>query len=63
MIIRHIPMKAKSRSSFAGLVRYITHAQNKQERVGKISISHCVSNDLDWAIHEVNATLNQNQRA
>ncbi len=63
MIIRHIPMKSARRSSFSGLVNYITDEQNKQERVGKVRISNCNSVDPTWAIQEVLATQAKNQRA
>ncbi|HAU1304125.1 TPA: relaxase/mobilization nuclease domain-containing protein [Legionella pneumophila] len=63
MIIRHIPMKQARLSSFSGLVQYITDPQDKQERVGKISLSNCNSIDPIWAIQEVLATQNMNQRA
>jgi len=63
MIIRHIPMKSARKSSFSGLVNYITDEQNKQERVGKVRISNCNSVDPTWAIQEVLATQAKNQRA
>ncbi|MFO3210860.1 TraI/MobA(P) family conjugative relaxase [Legionella pneumophila serogroup 2] len=63
MIIRHIPMKQARLSSFSGLVQYITDPQDKQERVGKISLSNCNSIDPVWAIQEVLATQTMNQRA
>ncbi|PJE14237.1 TraI/MobA(P) family conjugative relaxase [Legionella sp.] len=63
MIIRHIPMKSIRKSSFAGLVYYITSAQGKQERVGQVRITNCHSTEKDWAIHEVMATQAHNQRA
>lgn len=63
MIIRHIPMKTARLSSFLGLVQYITNPQDKQERVGKISLSNCNSIDPTWAVQEVLATQTKNQRA
>ncbi len=63
MIIRHIPMKSARLSSFSGLVKYIMDGQNKQERVGKISITNCNSVDPSWAVHEVLAIQAKNQRA
>lgn len=63
MIIRHIPMKKARLSSFSGLVQYITDPQDKQERVGKISLSNCNSIDPAWAVQEVLATQAKNQRA
>ncbi|HHF7372281.1 TPA: TraI/MobA(P) family conjugative relaxase [Legionella anisa] len=63
MIIRHIPMKSARLSSFSSLVRYIVDTQNKQERVGGVSIANCNSVDSIWAIQEVLATQAKNQRA
>lgn len=63
MIIRHIPMKSARLSSFSGLVQYLSDEQNKQERVGKISLSNCNSADPLWAVQEVLATQAKNQRA
>ncbi|HHU0086626.1 TPA: relaxase/mobilization nuclease domain-containing protein [Legionella pneumophila] len=45
------------------MVKYITDEQNKQKRVGKISISNCNSVDPCWAVYEVLATQAKNQRA
>lgn len=63
MIIRHIPMKSIKKSKFTHLVRYITHGQGKQERVGEIRISNCSSLEPAWAGLEVEATQNRNKRA
>lgn len=63
MIIRHIPMKSIKKSKFTQLVRYMTHGQNKRERVGEIRISNCQSLDPAWAGLEVEATQNINKRA
>ncbi|HHS5395854.1 TPA: relaxase/mobilization nuclease domain-containing protein, partial [Legionella pneumophila] len=45
------------------MIKYITDEQNKQKRVGKISISNCNSVDPSWAVYEVLATQAKNQRA
>lgn len=63
MIVRHIPMRSIRKSSFEELIRYITSTEGKQERVGEIRITNCLSTDLNWAVHEVLTTQNQNQRA
>ena len=63
MIVRHIPMKKLRKSSFSGLIHYMTNEQGKQERVGEIRISNCHNEELDWAIHEILATQDLNQRA
>lgn len=56
-------MKTTRLSSFSCLVKYITNPQDKQERVGKISLANCNSVDPLWAIQEVLATQAKNQRA
>ncbi len=63
MIIRHIPMKKTRLSSFSGLVQYLCNKQNKQERVGNVRLSNCISLDPIWAVQEVLATQAKNQRA
>lgn len=63
MIVRHISMKEIRKSSFAGLIQYMTNEQGKQERVGEIRVTNCQNNEVDWAIHEVQATQALNQRA
>src|SRR5436190_18288581 len=56
-------MESARKSSFTGLVKYLTNSQNKLERVGAIEISHCHSSEIEWALQEVEATQSQNQRA
>jgi hypothetical protein len=63
MIIRHIPMKTTRLSSFSGLVQYLCNTQSKQERVGKVRLSNCISLDPIWAVQEILATQAKNQRA
>lgn len=63
MIVRHIPMKLIKKSSFSGLIEYLTSSQGKHERVGEIQITNCHSNQIEWAVSEVEATQFQNQRA
>lgn len=63
MIIHHIPMKAAQKSSYKKLVEYITNAQNKQERLGKITVTNCNSTEPVWASHEVEAVQAKNTRA
>ena len=63
MIVRHIPMKVIRKSNFAGLIQYMTNEHGKQERVGEIRITNCQSNEVEWAINEVQATQELNQRA
>ena len=63
MIAKHVPMRSKTRSSFAGLVNYITDNQNKTERVNSTKITNCESGSLVAAISEVIATQKLNTRA
>jgi len=63
MISKRIPMNSAKKSSFAGLVNYITNSQGKNERVGEITITNCQSDDLRWAVGEVLSTQKQNTRA
>lgn len=63
MISKRMPMNSAKKSSFAGLVKYITDGQGKSERVGEVQITNCQSNDVRWAIGEVLATQQQNTRA
>ncbi|HHS8316198.1 TPA: TraI/MobA(P) family conjugative relaxase [Legionella pneumophila] len=62
MIVRHIPMRSIRKSSFSGLIRYMTHEHGLQERVGAVSVSNCQSHDIQWAVHEVEAVQSLNQR-
>ncbi|MCW0218871.1 MAG: hypothetical protein OJI67_11165, partial [Prosthecobacter sp.] len=63
MISKRIPMNSAKKSSFAGLVNYITNGQGKSERVGEVQITNCQSQDVRWAIGEVLGTQNQNTTA
>ncbi|MGC6373683.1 TraI/MobA(P) family conjugative relaxase [Pseudomonas sp. S2.OTC.A_B10] len=63
MIARHVPMKEAKLSSYAGLAKYITNAQEKQERVGEVRLTNFQSESLDWAITEALHVQQRNQRA
>ena len=63
MIIHHVAMKSASKSSFKKLVEYITDPQSKKERVGKVRVTNCHSEDPVWAKHEITATQEKNKRA
>lgn len=56
-------MRDAKRSSFSGLVKYITNAQEKQERVGEVRLTNFQSESLDWAMAEALHIQQQNQRA
>ncbi|ARQ77065.1 hypothetical protein B6D87_23065 (plasmid) [Pseudomonas fragi] len=63
MIARHVPMKEAKLSSFAGLAKYITNSQEKQERVGEVRLTNFQSESLDWAVTEALHVQQRNQRA
>jgi len=63
MIAKHIAMHSLAKSSFAGLVNYITDNQSKDHRLGEVSITNCMADELDIAIEEVRATQALNTRA
>lgn len=52
MIAKKIAMKKSQLSSFKKLVEYLTDGQGKENRVGEISLSNYVSNDMQWALDE-----------
>jgi hypothetical protein len=56
-------MQSVKKSDFAGLVKYITDEQSKNERVGQITVTNCQSDKPEVAITEVLNTQAQNTRA
>nr|WP_305891216.1 TraI/MobA(P) family conjugative relaxase [Pseudomonas sp. R9.37] len=58
-----MPMKEAKLSSFAGLAKYITSSQEKQERVGEVRLTNFQSESLDWAVTEALHVQQRNQRA
>ena len=63
MIAKQVPMKSVKKSDFVELVKYITNAQQKAERVGGVTVTNCQSDRPDAAIIEVINTQVQNTRA
>jgi hypothetical protein len=63
MIVKQVPMKSVKKSDFAELVKYITNAQQKAERVGGVTVTNCQSDRPDAAVLEVINTQVQNTRA
>lgn len=66
MIAKQVAMQSVKKSDFASLVKYITDAQNKNERVGCVAITNCQvdqEDQVDVAILEVLNTQAQNTRA
>ena len=56
-------MKEAKLSSFAGLAKYITNSQEKQERVGEVRLTNFQSETLDWAVTEALHVQQQNTRS
>ena len=63
MIAKHVSMKTVQKSDFAGLVKYITDQQSKNERVGYVSVTNCCATRPDMAITEVLNTQALNKRS
>lgn len=63
MIAKRVRMKSEGKSDYAGLVRYLTNSQNKNERVGQINVTNCQSDRADIAAIEILNTQAQNSRA
>jgi hypothetical protein len=62
MIAKEIAAPRTS-GSFRDLVSYLTKSQGKEERVGTVRLSNCVSSDAESAILEVENTQTRNHRA
>ena len=63
MIAKHVAMKSVKKSDFAGLVKYMTDEQEKNERVGFVSVTNCQSDRPDAAVLEIINTQSMNTRA
>ena len=63
MILRHIPARKSIKSNAARLVEYITNGLGKEERLGIVTITHCMNQELSWAVEEIKAIQLQNTRA
>jgi hypothetical protein len=63
MIAKHVAMKASKKNDFARLVKYLTDAQHKHERVGCVAVTNCQSDQHTFATMEVLNTQAQNTRA
>ncbi|HCM7206558.1 TPA: relaxase/mobilization nuclease domain-containing protein [Salmonella enterica subsp. enterica serovar Typhimurium str. D23580] len=62
MIAKHVPMRVVKKSDFRELVEYLNDPQEKQERVGRVTVTNCLQdNALDAAL-EVQATQALNTR-
>lgn len=56
-------MRVASKSSFAGLTKYITDSQGKTERLGEVRLTNCSNTDVAWAVRDVETVQARNQRA
>lgn len=63
MIAKHVAMKSVNKSDFAELVKYMTDEQEKDERVGYVSVTNCQSDRPDAAVLEILNTQGMNTRA
>jgi hypothetical protein len=63
MIVKHIPIRKLNKSSFSGLVRYITDTQGRNERVGAVRITNCQAEHPTCVVAEVEAIQRQNNRS
>ncbi|WP_017173892.1 TraI/MobA(P) family conjugative relaxase [Xanthomonas phaseoli] len=62
MIAKRVPMRVVKKSDFRELVEYLNDPQEKQERVGRVTVTNCLQdNALDAAL-EVQATQALNTR-
>ena len=63
MIVKHIPIRKLNKSSYSGLVRYITNSLDRNERVGEIRITNCLSEHPTWAAIEAENIQMKNKRS
>ena len=63
MIAKRVAMKSVKKSSFIALIGYLLAQQGKTERVGRVAVTNCHSDDPQWAGIEAEATQAQNTRA
>lgn len=63
MIVKHVPMRSRGKSDFAGLANYITDAQSKDHRLAAVQVTNCAAATLGPAIWEILATQHLNTRA
>lgn len=63
MIAKIVPIKSLRKSNFSALVRYLTDPQGKNERIGRVSITNCYTDELTSAMLEIQNTQEMNRRA
>lgn len=60
MIVKKIEPQTGISPSFAGLAKYITDSQGKDNRVGNVVIHNCVDDDFDIALLDIERTQKKN---
>lgn len=63
MIAKHVPMRTVKKSDVGALVEYLVDEQEKQERLGVVTITNCEANRVDAALLEITGTQQKNTRA
>ena len=63
MIAKHIPRKKTIKFSFITLASYILDLDRQGEKVSYKAFHNCLSDTLDLALKEIEATQALNQRA
>ncbi len=63
MIAKHVSMRVTRKSDFGGLVRYITSAQGRDERIGEIAVTNCQTDDPQAAALAAMAVQSKNTRS
>jgi len=63
VIVKHMPLTAPQKSSFGRLAEYITDPQEKDVRVGVVTLTNCISDDVELAVLEIRNTQAQNTRS
>lgn len=62
MIAKIIPIRSLRKSNFSALVKYLTDPQGNSERLGRVSITNCYTDELTPAILEIQNTQEMNKR-
>ncbi len=62
MIAKIVPIKSLRKSNFSVLVKYLTDPQGKSERLGRVSITNCYTDELTSALLEIQNTQEMNRR-
>lgn len=63
MIVKHMPLTEPQKSNFGRLAEYITDPQEKNERVGTVTITNCIADQVELAALEIRNTQAQNTRS